>query len=776
MIIQRNLTGFVVFSGDSVLDALKKITANKSRIVFAVSDNGVLEGVLTDGDFRRWLSSQEDIDLDQPVSIAMNREFLVGSVDEDPAITESRFRESVDHVPLVDASQRIVAIAARTERGIAIEGRVIDGDAPAFLIAEIGNNHNGSLELAKKLIDHAAEAGADCAKFQMRSMDALYREGGHAADGSDDLGAQYTLDLLARFQLKDEELFAAFDHCREKGLVPLCTPWDETSLAKLETYGMQAYKVASADLTNHPFLEALAATGKPLIVSTGMSTEAEIRQSVALLRKHAARFVLLHCNSTYPAPFKDINLAYLKRLAELGGCLVGYSGHERDVYVAIAAVANGAKVVEKHFTLDRNMEGNDHRVSLLPGEFARMVQGIRQVEAALGSGAERKITQGEMMNRETLAKSVVAKERIEAGQAITAPMLDVKSPGNGLQPNRLHELVGRKARRRMEPGALFFPSDLEDVAATPRHYRFERPWGIPVRYHDFRRLRHVTNLSLIEFHLSYKDMELDPQQFLDEPADLHLVVHSPELFAGDHVLDLCSADASYREHSIAELQRVIDVTRRIAPFFKLSPRPCIVTNVGGFTADAHLPPSAVGELYERLAESLARLDMSGVEIIPQTMPPFPWHFGGQRYHNLFVSGEEIAAFCAKHGMRVCLDVSHSKLACNHQRWSFHEFLTAVGPYTAHLHMADASGVDGEGLQIGEGDVDWVSACATLDRVAPEATFIPEIWQGHKNEGEGFWVALDRLEDAWRRASQVEDTQPRLPALRAEPARTRVPLS
>ena len=288
MIIQRNLTGFVVFSGDSVLDALKKITVNKSRIVFAVSDNGVLEGVLTDGDFRRWLSSQEDIDLDQPVSAAMNREFLAGSVDEDPAITEGRFRESVDHVPLVDASQRIVAIAARTERGIAIEGKVIDRDAPAFLIAEIGNNHNGSLELARRLIDHAAESGADCAKFQMRSMEALYREGGHAADGSDDLGAQYTLDLLARFQLKDEELLQAFDHCRTRGLVPLCTPWDEQSLAKLEAYGMQAYKVASADLTNHPFLEALAATGKPLIVSTGMSTEAEIRQSVALLRRHAA--------------------------------------------------------------------------------------------------------------------------------------------------------------------------------------------------------------------------------------------------------------------------------------------------------------------------------------------------------------------------------------------------------------------------------------------------------------------------------------------------------
>lgn len=750
MIIHRTISGFVVFSGDSVLDALKKITANRSRIVFVVSENGVLEGVMSDGDFRRWLSSQHEIDLDQPVNLAMNRTFEMGAIDEDPLVTERRFREGIDQVPLVDINRRIVAIAARTGRGIVIENKTIDRDAPAFLIAEIGNNHNGSLDLARRLVDHAVEAGADCAKFQMRSMDALYRSGGLASDGSDDLGAQYTLDLLSRFQLSDEEMFSAFDHCRDRGIVPLCTPWDEASLRKLETYGMQAFKVASADLTNHPFLEALAETGKPLIVSTGMSTEAEIRESVALLRQHAARYVLLHCNSTYPAPFKDVNLAYLPHLAEIGQCLVGYSGHERDINIAIAAVAKGAKVIEKHFTLDKTMEGNDHRVSLLPGEFAAMVEGIRQVEAAMGSGGERRLTQGEMMNRETLAKSLVARTPIEVGQAITRAMLDVKSPGNGLQPNRLNDLIGRRSRRAMKAGELFFPSDIEEAAAAPRAYKFQRPWGIPMRYHDYRKLKPATNLGLVEFHLSYKDMDLDPRAFLDAPQDLHLVVHSPELFAGDHVLDLCAAERTYREHSIGELQRVIDVARTLSPYFRLSPKPCIVTNVGGFTADAFLAPCETAVLYDRLAESLTRLDRNGVEIIPQTMPPFPWHFGGQRFHNLFVSAEDIAAFCGAHGMRVCLDVSHSKLACNHHRWSFHEFLHTVGPYTAHLHLADAEGVDGEGIQIGTGDIDWVNLCATLDEVAPKASFIPEIWQGHKNDGEGFWIALDRLEEAWNR--------------------------
>src|SRR5204863_6424314 len=171
-----------------------------------------------------------------------------------------------------------------------------------------------------------------------------------------------------------------------------------------------------------------------MICSTGMSTEAEIIQAVAILRRHSAPFILLHCNSTYPAPFKDINLRYLDRLRKISGGLVGYSGHERGYSVAVAAVACGAKLVEKHFTVDRDMEGNDHRVSLLPNEFAQMVTGIREVEEAMGSAAERRLTQGELMNREVLAKSLVAALPIAKGAIITEAMIETRSPGQGLQP------------------------------------------------------------------------------------------------------------------------------------------------------------------------------------------------------------------------------------------------------------------------------------------------------------------------------------------------------
>ncbi len=745
MLIDRNLSKYSCLGDESILAALKKISDNKARIVFAVDEHDVLEGVLTDGDFRRWIVEQPDVDLNQPVRQIVQRAFI--SVREGTRIDEieARFAGGIEYIPIVDAEDHLVAVAAAHGGELSVESHPIGEGHPTFVIAEIGINHNGDLGMAKALVDAAAEAGADCAKFQMRSMTALYRNAGDPNDVREDLGAQYTLDLLSRFQLTEAELFEAFDHTRKRGLIPLCTPWDEHSVASLERYGMPAYKVASADLTNHDLLSAIVRTGKPIFCSTGMSTEAEIVETAQLFKAAGASFVMLHCNATYPAPFKDINLNYIERLRKISGGPIGYSGHERGYAVALGAVAKGAKVIEKHFTFDRSMEGNDHKVSLLPNEFAEMVRGIRAIDEAMGTAAPRSVTQGEMMNRVSLAKSLVVNRDIKAGTVISDDMLEVKSPGRGLQPNRRSELVGKVTRRDMAAGDFFFPSDLEEEQHAPRAYRFARPWGPPVRYHDFKAIRARTNPDFLEFHLSYKDLDADWRRYVDGEYDLDLVVHSPDLFPGDHLLDLASSDQAYRERSIRELQRVVELTRELTPRFRRARRPKVVVSVGGFSKDA---PRALAErpgLYERVAESLSRIDLSGVEIVPQTLPPFPWYFGGQLYLNIFVDPDDTVSFCEKYGYRLCLDISHSKLACNNNHSSFFEYVRKVGPHVAHIHMGDASGVDGEGLQIGEGDIDFVALGEVLREVAPDASFIPEIWQGHTNGGEGFWLALERLE-------------------------------
>ena len=746
MIIDKNLKPFVVFAEEDLLVALKKIGDNRRGAVLCISQSGRLEGVLTDGDVRRWLLQSERFDFDVSAVSVANATFTAARAGMSEAEIEAMFSERVSFVPVLDAQDRVQAVAWKDARRIMIGERAIGVDEPCYVIAEIGNNHNGSLELAKQLIDLAVDAGADCAKFQMRDMASLYRREGDADDQSADLGAQYTLDLLARMQLSNAEMLQAFDYCKAAGIQPLCTPWDEASLAVLEDYGMPAYKLASADLTNHELLRAMGRTGKVLICSTGMSTQAEIEDAVAVLRPYGNPFVLLHCNSTYPAPFKDINLSFMDTLGRYANGLVGYSGHERGFHVPVAAVARGAKVVEKHFTLDRGMEGNDHRVSLLPGEFRDMVAQIREVEAAMGSAAPRAITQGEMMNREVLAKSVVAARPIAKGTVLTEDDLTLRSPGQGLQPYRRAELIGRAAKHAMQPGDFFFPSDLEDEAQAARDYHFRRKFGVPVRYHDLAAMAGASNLDLVEFHFSYKDLDVDIARALsDRQFNLELIVHAPELFAGDHVLDLCAPDPLYRAHSIAELQRVIDVTRELGQHFTSTGPIPIITNVGGFSADRPLADASKPALYAKVADAIAGLDREGVEIIPQTMPPFPWHFGGQRFHNLFMHAAEIADYCETHDARICLDISHSALAATHARTSFQSFLEQVGRFSRHLHIVDAEGVDGEGLQIGDGTIDFAMVASVLDRVAPEASFIPEIWQGHKDNGAGFWKALDRLE-------------------------------
>lgn len=617
------------------------------------------------------------------------------------------------------------------------------GNGRVFVIAEIGNNHNGSFDRAIEMIDLAVKAGADCVKFQMRHIDEVYRKRSIEGDGND-LGTEYILDLLNRFELSVAEHKSLFDYCQSIGVQYMCTPWDKRSLAVLEEFGVISYKVASADLTNLPLIDLLAKTNKPLILSTGMSQKQEVQQTVNLLNDRQADFVLLHCNSTYPAPFQDINLRWLHAMKDLHP-FIGYSGHERGIAVSLAAVAMGASVIERHFTLDRNMEGPDHASSLTFEEFKQMTSGIREIEQALGNGEERIVSQGEMINRENLSKSLVASRKISKGDIITAADVEVRSPGQGLSPQFYEALVGTTLSRDLEADDFFYATDISNEVSKPRDYSFSRPWGVPVRYHDYQQYASAVKPDFFEFHLSYSDMELKPSDYIEKTANCDFIVHAPELFAGSHLMDLTTPDAEYLAHSLTETQRVIDITRDLNQHFPSTKCPMIVANIGGFSMDERLSATEVQKRYQAFSDSLEKLDHEGVEIIPQTMAPYPWHFGGQRFQNLFVRPEEIVDWCNSHNSRVCFDISHSCLAANALGIDFYKLAEMVAPYTAHLHIGDARGVNGEGLQVGDGEIDFNRLGDILKANCPNSPFIPEIWQGHKNSGEGFWIALGRLE-------------------------------
>ena len=536
-----------------------------------------------------------------------------------------------------------------------------------------------------------------------------------------------------------------FDYCKQKGIIYLCTPWDEKSVDILESFGVFAYKVASADLTNIPLLKKLISTNKPLILSTGMNTVNEVKKTVSFLKRKNTEYALLHCNSTYPAPFQDIHLRWINDLKKIHS-LVGYSGHERGTSVSIAAVALGAKIIERHITFNREMEGPDHAASLDFKEFKSLVKGIRNVELALSLRGERKISQGELINRENLGKSIVASKNLKKGHIITKNDIKIVSPGQGLSPQKIDDLIGVKIKRDIEFEDFFFESDIIGKKLFKKDFSFKLKWGIPVRYHDYKKFKNLLNPDIFEFHLSYSDMELNLNDYLSETSNHGYVVHAPELFRKSHLMDLATNNHSYLKISLEETQRVINITRQINKYFPKQKTPMIVANIGGFSMDSPIEESKKKLLYNNFFKNLDKLDTEGVEIIPQTMAPFPWHFGGQRYQNLFVHIDEIIYYCKKYKLRMCFDVSHSMLTCNHYRTDFYDFAKKIAPYTAHIHLGDAKGINGEGLQIGEGEIDFKKLGEIITKNSPESSFIPEIWQGHKNDGEGFFLALEKLEN------------------------------
>jgi sialic acid synthase SpsE/sugar phosphate isomerase/epimerase len=618
-------------------------------------------------------------------------------------------------------------------------GNKVIGDKSVFIIAEIGNNHNGSIDLAKKLVDAAINSGADCVKFQIRNRKALYRFRANRSV-AEDLGVEYIQDLLNKVELSVEDHFLVREYCEKRGILYMCTPWDEPSVDVLSRFNVPALKIASADLCNPYLIRKAATLGLPLILSTGMSYEHEIKRTISLLNELGVPYALLHCNSTYPAPESDIQLGYISRLKQLHP-IIGYSGHERGTAVTFAAVALGASIVERHITLDRNMEGPDHLASLEPDEFKKLVQGIRQIEAALPwIGPDRNPSQGELLNRENLSKSVIAAKDIKIGSIITEDMLRVASPGQGLAPYRLPELIGKKSNKNISQGDFIFESDFSEQVIGKRKYKFPIKWGVPVRYHDFKQYNKSIQPDLFEFHLSYRDLSVSPDSYLEQVECNRLVVHAPELFENSELLNLASDDDLYRERSIENIKRVVDATHKIGKYFPNADSYLIVANIGGFSADAPYDKGERIRLYETFYSSCSRVEFGKTELIPQNMAPFPWHFGGQRHQNIFMDPSEIVKQAIQNHIRICLDLSHLQMTCSHFGYNFQDSLSLLLPLSAHLHIADAKGSNGEGVLMGTGDVDWK---ASWDKICsyPNMSFIPEVWQGHKEHGAGFWNAL-----------------------------------
>jgi N,N'-diacetyllegionaminate synthase len=349
-------------------------------------------------------------------------------------------------------------------KDIAIGRKVIGKDKDVFIIAEAGVNHNGSLKLAKKLVDAACEAGVDAVKFQtFKAENLVTKEGKLAAYQKKNIGKEISQqDMLKKLELSKEDFIELKRHCDRKGIIFLSTPHSgNEDVDFLDSIGMPAYKIGSGDLTNLPFLEYVAQKNKPVILSTGMANLDEIDDAISSVRKfNNQKIIVLHCTTNYPCKPSDVNLNAMKTIEEACGVLAGYSDHTEGIMTPLVAVSMGAAVIEKHFTLDKTMDGPDHKASLEPAELKEMANQIKNIHAMLGShiktptASEKEIMLG-------VRKSLVAARDLKQGHVITKDDIAIKRPGTGIRPKLLESLIGKKIAKNIQKDKIIGQEDFK---------------------------------------------------------------------------------------------------------------------------------------------------------------------------------------------------------------------------------------------------------------------------------------------------------------------------
>lgn len=610
--------------------------------------------------------------------------------------------------------------------------------AGLYVIAEVGINHNGSVDEAIYLMREAVRAGADAVKFQKRNLSEIYVASLLNDPNSAEWSFQYLIPQLKELELSDEEFRRLRVEACELGVDFIVTPFDQSSADFVASLDLDAVKFSSADLTNWPLIShTLEKLKCPAIFSTGMWDDSVIRKSAKFIAdSFTNRYAMLLCQSTYPAPPESLNLRYLHTLSTLAP-MVGYSGHELGIQASLLAHGLGATIIEKHITRDIHQLGPDHKASLTPEQFSDLVRQLQLTRTMMGE--DRKvITMAEQLNREVFAKSLVAKRDLAEGEAIRLEDLKFMSPGKGITPDRLPEFLGKKLMRAKLASEYITEQDFEKsltVADWP-HFTFAKEWGVKCRFHDFDIYKKLKT-PVIEFHCSDRDV-IDEVSARSESSAL--IMHAPEIIGRD-LFDLCSDNVEVVKKSVDILERTIVRTRELAPGFRQGVKPKIVLHVGGMSLlDGNYDCAVLTAKAEKI---LRDVNLDGVELLPENLPPRPWYLGGQWHQFGYMRPQDMASFCKSLSLGMTFDICHAQLYCKFAGIDLVEYAKIVLPYIRHVHISDAHGIDGEGVQIGEGELDFDALFRHLEKL--KFSWVPEIWSGHLNHGAGTHHALCCLE-------------------------------
>lgn len=606
-----------------------------------------------------------------------------------------------------------------------------------YIISEIGINHNGSLATALELIDASKEAGADAVKFQKRNLELIYSSEVLNNSNDSEWNFEYLIPLLKEVELTEDDYKIIRKKCDELQIDLIVTPFDENSAEFLNELGVSAFKIASADMTNIPLLKLCNSFGIPMVISTGMWNDNDIKMCTEIYKNNNFTYALLLAQSTYPAPYETLNLNYINTLKQYSN-IVGYSGHERGTFIPISAVTMGCKIIEKHITFDKNQKGPDHKASMLPTEWKEMVTNIRLLEKALGNSKE--INQAEIQNKEAFAKSAVPVRDLPSGHVLIKSDVVFKAPGKGIFPHEINNYFGKVIKNSIKKDHYIDKTDFEEIVKISqwKKFNFSKKWGVKCRFHDYNDYK-VLNSPSIEFHCSQTDLDIE---FKPEISSSELIVHAPEIF-DRQLVDICSDNVEIVNKSLDILQRSIDKTLQISKYFPKA-KPKLVMHLGGmFLNKRELDDTSI--LIKRAIGNFKELkyDTNLIDILPENLPPRPWYLGGEWFQHGFMKSDDMLEFCNYFGLGMTYDICHASLYCNEFDIDLAEYTRKIMPIVKHIHISDAYGNSGEGVQIGEGSIDFESV---YDEIRPyDFTWVPEIWSGHLHQGAGTYTCMKILE-------------------------------
>ena len=748
--------GIILGSNSTIQDAGKKFQESKATTLFIV-DDGVLIGTYSKGDFIRQTTDSQNPN----TKIIINKNFLYLKKRQSPdRYLKAKDVNYVNSLPVIDDDNNLIkVIRAVSEPCLTIGEATYKPYVNPMIIAEIGNNHCGKIEKALYLVDEAKSNGADAIKLQARDLKEIYIDLSKEYLMKCDFGAAYTAKELIEYNLEFNEICKILDHAKSIGLKTICTPFDNTSLEKLIKYKPDAIKIASADMSNPRFRPYLEHANIPILMSTGMSTLEDIKEVSKWGKYNYLDITFLHTNSTYPTAYKDINLNFMRQLIKLSPTgLVGYSGHELGIHIPTIAASMGACIIEKHLTYDKSERGNDHKVSLIPDELLVLKRSIDETLQALGSidCLEREISQGEALNLVSLSKGCYLRKDKNAGDEVLEKDLKYCSPCVGIKPQEFQRLDSKVLSRSIKKDSPLLLSHFDNDNKKP-DTRNLGLFGIPVRMSDLSECDEIFQPKFMEYHIFATDLEIDVTRHSDQLIDKRFIYHAPEQYIDGFVLDLVSKDEEIVKRSKKELQKCIDWILILHEASGNPEKPSVILNCGGHTTDINeIHKLDKKRAFEELAKTLEKYEKEGIKILPQTMPPLPWFYGGQAYHRLFVDLNEIIEFQAYKKNYFCLDVSHSFLACKNLDKDFYYLVEEVNQYIKHCHISDGRQPNGEGLQVGEGDIEFQKVIKILSLKDGNKSWIPEIWNGHLNNFSGFKCAIERINQLMANEAKRDD--------------------